>query len=497
MRCLALAQAWQDAGGRAVFATAEAATAIRERLRAENMEMVSLEVPAGGENDARKVAELALLHSAQWVVVDGYQFGADYQRLINAAGLKQLFVDDNGHAGHYSADLVLNQNAHANESLYRSREPYTRLLLGPGYALLRREFKRWRAWEREIAPVGRKVLVTMGGSDPNNVTGAIIDALNQVSLPFEAKLILGGSNPHSEALEIGERGSSAKVEFVRNSSNMPELMAWADVAIAGAGSTCGELCLLGLPAMLIDVAPNQRRNAQELNATGCAIHVGTAGEVSAEKMAAQIECVLRSPQIRTAISSKARELVDGEGCSRVLSAILAKQIHLREATESDCQLLFEWANEPETRANSFSSAPIAWDQHQLWFAEKLRSHDSLIFIAMDQDRPIGLLRYEIANKSAVLSVSLDRQFRGRGYGTAILSLGLEELFRATRVEKVKAYVRPGNLASVTLFTRSGFAQRETDVINGHAAIMFLLARSHYNGGGSQCKDRTTNAISLK
>jgi UDP-2,4-diacetamido-2,4,6-trideoxy-beta-L-altropyranose hydrolase len=478
MRCFALAQAWQDAGGRPVFAIAEAAPAIRERLLADNMEVGPLEVSAGGEDDARKVEELALRHAAEWVMVDGYQFGADYQRQLKAAGLKVLFVDDNGHAGHYCADLVLNQNVHADESLYVSREPYTQLLLGLRYALLRREFTRWRDWKREIAAAGRKILVTMGGSDPGNVTWSIIDALHQMKIPFEAKVIVGGANPHYVALECGVGGSSAKIELVRNPLHMPELMAWADVAVAAAGSTCWELCLLGLPAILMDVAPNQRRIAQELDAGGYAIHIGSAGEISAERMAAQIEWLLGSREMRVAVSSKARELVDGQGCGRVLSAILTKKIRLREAIESDSQLLFEWANDAEARASSFSSAPIPWEQHEAWFAEKLHKLGALMFIAVNgEETPIGLLRCDILDKSAVLSVNVDRQFRGRGYGIAILSLGLEELFRATRVEKIMAYVKPENLASVRLFTKSGFTQGERNVIDGHAAIVFVLEKS--------------------
>ena len=490
MRCLALAQAWQDAGGQSVFTIAEVMPAIRERLLADKMEFEPLEVSAGGEDDARKVKGLAVHHASEWVVVDGYQFGADYQRQLKAAGLKLLFVDDNGHAGHYSADLVVNQNAHADESLYGSRESYTRLLLGLRYAMLRREFAQWHKWKREIAVAGENILVTMGGGDPGNATGNIIDALHQVTVPFKAKVIVGGANPHYAAIECAVRGSSAKIELIRNPSNMPELMAWADVAIATAGSTCWELCLMGLPTMLIDVAPNQRRIAQDLNARGCAIHVGTVGEVQAERMVVQIERLLESLRMRTAVSSKARELVDGQGCDRVLSAILAKKIRLREAVERDSRLLFEWANDPEARASSFSSAPISWEHHEAWFVEKLHRLGALIFIAVnDEETPIGLLRYDILDKSAVLSVNVDRQFRGTGYGVAILSLGLEELFRATRVEKIRAYVKPENLASVRLFTKSGFTQGERNVIDGHPAIVFVLERAHYTGESSQYKDR--------
>src|SRR5271169_5127044 len=164
MRCLALAQAWHDGGGRAVFAMADATPAVEERLQSEGFEVTRLVVRVGSVADAEETAKLAHQHNASWAVVDGYGFGAEYQANLKSRGLKVLFIDDNGHAGHYSADLVLNQNVYAEEAPYRSRGLSTKLLLGPRFAMLRREFAAWREWRRENPAIVRKVLVTMGGS---------------------------------------------------------------------------------------------------------------------------------------------------------------------------------------------------------------------------------------------------------------------------------------------------------------------------------------------
>ena len=181
MRCLALAQAWQDEGGECIFAMAETTAASEERIRAEKFAVTNVVACPGTPQDAAQGVDLALAHHAPWIVVDGYQFDVEYQRKLKAAGLKLLVVDDTGHAGAYVADLVLDQNAHATKDLYQLREPYTVLLLGPRYALLRREFKTWRAWKREIAPIARKVLVTVGGTDPGNLTIRVIRALRMLA----------------------------------------------------------------------------------------------------------------------------------------------------------------------------------------------------------------------------------------------------------------------------------------------------------------------------
>ena len=138
MRCLALAQALQDDGGSATFVMASGSPGLEARVKLEKIEVQQIAAKPGSTDDAVKTAELAKQIGAAWVVVDGYQFGALYQKTIKASGLRLLFIDDNGHADHYYADLILNQNIHAHEDMYASKERHSKLLLGTRSALLRR-----------------------------------------------------------------------------------------------------------------------------------------------------------------------------------------------------------------------------------------------------------------------------------------------------------------------------------------------------------------------
>jgi len=322
MRCLALAQAWQDAGGRAVFLMATEAPALESRLQSEGIEVVHLPVQPGSVDDAVQTADVAHQVGADWVVVDGYHFDADYQQTLKGSGLRLLFIDDNGHAEYYFADLVLNQNIHAHEGLYPNREPYTRLLLGTGYVLLRREFLKWRGWKREIPEVARKVLVTMGGSDPNNVTLKVIQALQQVDVDgLEAIIVVGSSNPHYEELQSAVQSSRLPIRPERNVTDMPALMAWADVAISGGGSTSWELAFMGVPALIVILASNQRPIAERLDVMGVAVNLGWYEDVSPTEMAQVMTQLLKSPGTRAEMSRHVRQLVDGMGSDRVIRAL--------------------------------------------------------------------------------------------------------------------------------------------------------------------------------
>src|SRR5882762_1059360 len=96
MRCLALAQAWQQAGGNVVFVTAEMTPSLEARLRISRIKVARLGVTAGGAEDAARTSAAARSEKVDWVVVDGYQFDSAYQAGLRADGLKVLFIDDNG-----------------------------------------------------------------------------------------------------------------------------------------------------------------------------------------------------------------------------------------------------------------------------------------------------------------------------------------------------------------------------------------------------------------
>ena len=480
MRCLALAQAWQDTGGRVVFLMATESPPLEARLRSEGMEVVHLPVQPGSTDDAIQTANHARQVGANWVVVDGYHFGAGYQRVIKDHGLHLLFIDDIGHAEHYYADLVLNQNIHAHEGLYKSKEPYTRLLLGTRYVLLRREFLKWRGWRREIPEVARKVLVTMGGSDPDNVTLKVIQALQQVDLDgLEAIVVVGGSNPHYEELQSAVQDARFPIRLESNVTQMPELMTWADVAISAGGSTCWELAFMGMPTVALILARNQCPIAERLDTVGVAVNLGWYEDVSPPEMAQVFMELMRTLTTRAQMAQRGQELVDGEGAARVLMYLNGERLRLRQVREDDCRLLWEWANDKEVRASAFSSDPIPWEEHVRWFMRKLHEPTCFLFIAVDyEDTPLGQVQFDVdKDGEAEISVSIDRDKRGLGYGALLISKAVKEVIRVTHIRVVHAFIKSNNEASMRAFERAGFKRLGVESVRGNVAVHYIRTRS--------------------
>ncbi|MGA1794823.1 MAG: UDP-2,4-diacetamido-2,4,6-trideoxy-beta-L-altropyranose hydrolase [bacterium] len=326
MRCLALAQAWTSTGGKAAFITASEGQGLVGRLAAEGFPVARLEEAHPLSGDWETTAGILSAHPGAWVVLDGYHFDPEYQHRVREAGHPLAVIDDTAHLDHYRADILVNQNIRA-ETIDYSCERHTRLLLGPPYTLLRTEFLRYRGWVREARKTARRVLVMMGGSDPGNQTGRVIRSLHQAGMDhLEVTCVVGVDNPHMRELESLAGSLPLQVRVLQDPPDIPGLMAWADAAISGAGSTCWELAFMGLPAAVLVLADNQRGIAAGLAAYGTVINLGEAAEAPdahmAEApdahMAEALSSLIGDRGLRADMSRKGRELIDGRGAERVV-----------------------------------------------------------------------------------------------------------------------------------------------------------------------------------
>ncbi len=277
MRCLALAQAWE---GAVRFVSLEPPAWLRERLAHEGFALCDREDFSG----------------AEWILVDGYHFTADYLRALPGP---VIYVDDLAAWPEYPVKVVWNPGVSAPDS-YGA----TPALLGPRYYPLRREFAR-----QDARPVSRRVhrlLVTLGGADPEGYTATAIQAAR--GLDCELRVLVGGSNPVRPELAPGE--------LLEAVENMAPVLAWADLAVAAAGVTAYELAFLGVPTVLVTVAENQEPNAAGFASAGAALNLGRTP--TAEALQGALLELAGDHARREALAAAGRRLVDGQGPRRVV-----------------------------------------------------------------------------------------------------------------------------------------------------------------------------------
>ena len=252
------------------------------RWREEQIEYRQL---AQSGSDAGETVELAREIGADWVVLDGYQFGTEFQRAVKNAEMRLLVVDDDGCARHYVADRSSDQNPCTLGNMYPSHDSGAVLLLRMRYALLRGEFLQARPADRTHPARAQRVLVTLGGGDPDNCTHTILEAIALIpGLTIIA--VVGPSNPRAAELEQLAQRAGGRIAIRRNLTS--------PAAVNGMGGSRyfrGRHHMLGAgfhglaDASGGTLAENQRPNATSLDALGVAKNLGRHGELSEETSA--------------------------------------------------------------------------------------------------------------------------------------------------------------------------------------------------------------------
>lgn len=99
------------------------------------------------------------------------------------------------------------------------------------------------------------------------------------------------------------------------------------------------------------------------------------------------------------------------------------EIHLEKATVNDVDIVYEWFKDATTRKYAFSKGDVSYAEHQIWYLNKLQDENSVLFIAKKDEIDVGQIRidYICEKRAGVISYSVDKAYRGRGYGKDILT----------------------------------------------------------------------------
>jgi RimJ/RimL family protein N-acetyltransferase len=128
---------------------------------------------------------------------------------------------------------------------------------------------------------------------------------------------------------------------------------------------------------------------------------------------------------------------------------------LRRATMDDALDVLAWRNDPHTIAMSRTAA-AALDQtaHVFWFAKAIADPNRELFIATEDGRRLGMVRFDKLHDGWLVSINLSPAERGKGYGGKVLKKALA----AVRPRRLLAEIKADNIASIHIFERYGFRQ---------------------------------------
>ncbi len=177
----------------------------------------------------------------QIVINDFLDTNQKYMTTLKNNGYFVVNFEDIG-PGSKKADLVFNA-LYEGVDLNNNNSYY-----GYKYYILKDEF--YFQPKKIINKNVDNILITFGGTDPNNFTEKVLDSILSTNYKGNINVILGLGYKNFESI-ISKYESNPIVQIYRNVSNISEFMFKADIIFTSAGRTMYEICSIGVPTICL------------------------------------------------------------------------------------------------------------------------------------------------------------------------------------------------------------------------------------------------------
>ena len=403
---------------------------------------------------------------ADIIVIDSYLADLDYYTKLSQDNSLAVYIDDNNRL-EYPTGIVVNGTLDVSNMNYPERDNIT-YLVGHEFIPLRSDF--WNLTKLKINEDIENILITMGGNDLRNLTPKLLKLLNDHYPEINKKIIIADSFKNVEEIE-SLVNSTVELIYSPDSSEMIDAMSSVDLAISASGQTLYELACIGVPTIAIGIIDNQGNNIKNWINQGFIEYVGYWNDGNLlEDVLEKIE-YLSDKNIRYDKRLLGIQAVDGKGSLNIVKQVLnqfyKENSIFREIKKEDCLKIFEIANDDDVRKFSFNSEKIPLDDHKKWF-NNILTDDAVKFYVLEYDDDlIGQLRLDFDEKYPVISISLNKKYRGLGLSKILLAHGLELIDG-----KVTAYIKKENLRSISFFKSMGFKKEKEVIIKDCEALKF-------------------------
>ena len=411
------------------------------------------------------------------LIADGYQFKTSYQKKIKLFGFNLIYIDDLVQ-GYQYADIIINHSPNIQADQYK-KEVNGKLALGTKYALLRPLFLE-EAKNKKIAETITSAFVCFGGADPLNLTLKAVEALLKFENIERIHVVLGGAYNHPEIRDLSKK-YPAKIEIHKNLSeeDLLQVMQNCSFAISPASTILYELCCVKMPILSGFFVENQKNIYNGLAGKNAIIKGGDFSKYDISDFEKKIHWMINDKEISLLLDNQ-HDLFDGKSSTRLLGLVNSLLISFRRAEKEDVLKVFNWSNDLLVRQNSFNSEPIELENHKNWFFEKIKDKNTLFLIALVNNKPAGVVRYEIHKEHSIVGIMVSKEFRGQNLASEFLIKSAENYFSQYALP-VLAYIKKDNTASLNSFCKAGYKHFKDESINGIISFVYKLEKQDVQG----------------
>ena len=325
----------------------------------------------------------------EWVVLDDYRIGEEWEKSLVESGFRLCVVDDLPRR--HVCDILIDQRWRGNgNETYRKLVPAkTKTLLGPKYAIVGKEFSS----QKKTGSDRFQVLVSLGGGGRSCDLIDIVRPLLDLRLEnVDVKVICGPMMQDAELLVAEESFKKDSVSLLFNVNDISNLIVDSDLFVGAAGGTIYQCLASGVPMVTVSFSKNQENDIKLLEDMGHFFHFNF-NEIELSEVSVLVSCLLRNiDRVRKLldnkkigvdcngaericseiIGSKAAEQNDPKSCLKTEWEEISKEYRIRKVSDADINEYLNGRNLANNRRNMNIVDPISRVDHCLWWFQNNR-----------------------------------------------------------------------------------------------------------------------------
>jgi len=372
------------------------------------------------------------------LIIDNYALTYEDEKKIKKSCNLTLSVFDDTYEKHY-CDEIINHNIGANPKKYINKTPpLCKISIIP--SLIRDDFFQEAGKRRKR----EGYFLSLGGADSSNLTLKVLKAIKVHGI--KVNVAITSSNPHLE--KIKRYTNINRWVSLHIDANIAPLLNSSELAIITPSILASEAIFMGTPVLSITTASNQL----------------------------EVERFLKKQRFLTLQSTQVHKLRNkmflrhNQNYKKYFESRRADSFTLRPATLNDLSDLFDLANDPLIRKNSFSSKPISLETHTSWLSTVLNDDTITLYVLRSATHHLmAQLRFNRTEEKAIISISIDKNFRGKGLSQQMISLACERYLQTSPDTIIEAQIKEENIPSQKSFENSGFKlfKRKENILYYH------------------------------
>ena len=434
------------------------------------------------EQDANETIGFLKNMNIDWMIVDHYSIDIKWEKLVSPYYKKLMVIDDLANRRHH-CDILLDQTYKRKEKDYNClTNPEAILLLGPKYALLRREFSKLRnsSLGKKRNKTIKHIIVYLGGIDSENLTESVLDKLKycNISETTQITVLMGSQAPFLSQIRTAVKKSpfSAKIEI--DTKHIAEIMSDADLSIGASGSTTWERCCLGLPSIQFCISDNQKFLSQILSRHNVIKLIDSVDQIP--------NLINDYPNWMLEASKLSSQICDGDGANRIFNKMSDHTLEINQDSnvelcnyinlkDDEKRLVLEMRNHSSVRVWMTNREVISKKEHQKFLEGLEDAKTKQYFLVKNKDTIVGSISFvnleygESTNFGIYVNPYIDFQ----GAGRLLESTAAFYAFKVLNVKKIFLEVFEDNVRAIDFYKRAGFRILNTKEVSQKIVIKMI------------------------